>query len=418
MRHFWAISLAFLCWVAAAQADNWPQFRGPLGQGRSAESGLPWKWSSTENVAWKAPVPGDSWSSPIVWEDCVFLTTATDEGQSCRVLAFNRADGNLLWDREVFRQSLLRKEQRNTYATPTPATDGQRVYACFGEGGFAAVDFSGQVVWTNLDYKFYSQHGLASSPIVYRDLVIMARDGSSDGPDKTLGWQKPWDRSYLVALDARSGQQRWRAQRGMSRISHGTPTIWQQGDQHQLVSEAGDVLQGFNLETGERLWSHEVLGEGKVPSTTLGDGLAFTSGGWGGKESIKAFRLGGQGSLGESQLVWEQRQGMPKVPSLVYAAPHLFAVTDGGVATCLDAASGQVRWQRRIGEQFSASPVWADGRVYFTDDAGTTTVVEAGGEYRELAKNRLGERIQASLAAAQGQLFLRTAGHLYCIDAP
>jgi len=191
-------TIAGFCLAVAAtlEAANWPQFRGPTGQGHSSETGLPLKWTTTENIAWRTELPGQSWSSPIVWGERVFVTTATENGASCRVLALDRKSGKILWDKEVFQQVPRRKEGRNSYATPTPATDGERVYACFGDGSFAALNFAGEVVWTNRDYKFYGQHGLATSPILHDGLLIMARDGSSDGEDKKLGWQTPWDQSY------------------------------------------------------------------------------------------------------------------------------------------------------------------------------------------------------------------------------
>lgn len=401
--------------TATSNAENWPQFRGPTGQGHSTETDLPLKWSATENIAWRTELPGQSWSSPIVWGDYVFVTTATDEGESCRVLALDRKSATLLWNKEVFKQVLRRKEGRNTYATPTPAVDGERVYACFGDGTFAALSFSGDIAWTNRSYPHYSQHGLASSLILHRGLLIMARDGSSDGEDKGLGWQKPWDQAFILALDTRTGQERWKARRGLSRISHGVPALWEQDAKVELVSEAGDVVQGFNLETGERLWSSQVIGEGKVPSTVVGEGLVFTAGGWGGRESIKAFRLGGRGNLATNNLAWEQRKGMPKVPSMLYVMPHLFAVTDGGVATCLKAATGEIIWQERLGGDFSASPVSAEGRIYFVSDEGETTIIEAGPGFKVLARNPLGEKVQASPAISQGQIFIRTEKHLFAI---
>ena len=170
-----------------------PRHRRARAGRRTAD--LPLTWSATENIAWKTPIPGESWSSPIVWGDRIFVTTATEGGAKCHVLAIDRASGQIVWNTPVFDQSLRRKETRNTYATPTPATDGKRVYACFGDGSFAAVDFAGKVVWINREHPFYSQHGLGSSPVLYRDLLIMAFDGSNDGDDKELGWQKPWDRA-------------------------------------------------------------------------------------------------------------------------------------------------------------------------------------------------------------------------------
>lgn len=413
--------LALSTLAGSASAENWTQFRGPNCQGRSAETNVPVHWSAAEakNVAWKADIPGEAWSSPIVFGQHVFLTTATDQGASCRVLALDLQTGDILWNREVFRQELGRKESRNSYATPTPATDGKRVYACFGEGSFAALDFQGNPVWTSRDYPFYSQHGLGSSPILYKDLLIMARDGSSDGEDKKLGWQTPWDQAYLIALDTTTGQEQWNAKRGLSRISHGTPAIVTDADgSAQVVSEAGDVVQGFNAETGERLWTSEVIGEGKTPSAVLGNGLVFTAGGWGGKETIKAFRLGGRGSLGESNLVWEQSKGMPKVPSMIFVDPHLFAISDNGVATCLDADAGKIVWQERIGGNFAASPVFADGQIYLVDDQGNTTVIEAASSLRIVAKNPLGEAVQASPAISQGRFLIRTATRLYCFGPP
>ena len=407
--------LAFFLFTVSLSAGNWPQFRGPTTQGRSVETDVPLRWSATNNVLWKTPIPGESWSSPIVWNDRLFVTTATDNGQTCRVLALEARSGRVLWDKAVFQQSPRRKEQRNTYATPTPATDGERVYACFGDGSFAALDFSGDIVWTNRDYKFYGKHGLGTSPILFQGLLIMARDGSSDGEDKNLGWQTPWDQARVLALDARTGQERWQGKRGLSRISHGVPAIWEHDGRAEVVSEAGDVVQGFDAQTGERLWSNSVIGEGKVPSTVLGDGLVFTAGGWGGKDTIKAFQLGGKGELKETQLVWEQKKNMPRGPSLLYVNPLLFSITDGGVAACLKAASGEICWQERIGGNFSASPVFAGSRIYLLSDTGETTVIAAALEFRVLAKNPLGEKCQASPAIAQGRIFIRTAENLFCI---
>jgi outer membrane protein assembly factor BamB len=404
--------------ASALHAENWPQFRGPNQQGHSTEPNVPLHWSATEHVIWKTPIAGESWSSPIVWNDRVFVTTATDSGQSCRVLSLDAKSGRILWDTLVFQQTTGRKEKRNSYATPTPATDGERVYACFGDGSVAALNFAGEVVWTNRSYEFYGQHGLASSPILYRDLLIMARDGSSDGPDQNLGWQKPWDQGRVLALDVRTGKERWQGRRGLSRISHGTPAIWEHDGQAEIVSEAGDVIQGFSFAMGERLWSCDVIGEGKVPSTVLGDGLVFTAGGWGGKDSIKAFRLGGRGDLKETNLIWEQKKGMPRVPSLLYVQPHLFAITDGGVAACLKADTGELIWQERIGGNFSASPVTAAGRLYLLGDNGETTVIAASAEFKVLAKNPLGEKTQASPAISNQRLFIRTAKDLYCIGEP
>ena len=399
-------------------AENWPQFRGPDGQGHSSETSIPTTWSGTNSIAWKTPVPGDSWSSPIVYGRYVIVTTATKNGESCRVLAMDRDSGRILWNTEVFRQVPRRKETRNSYATPTPATDGKRVYACFGDGSFAALDYRGKLLWTNREQPFYSQHGLGTALMLHDGLIIMSRDASSEGPDKKVGWQTPWEKSYVVALDTQTGKERWRTGRGRSRISHGTPVLWRNPKgRPQIVTEAGDVLQGFDPATGSLLWTSDVPGEGKVPSVVLGDGLAFCSGGWGGKEGIKAFRLGGEGSLQQSNLVWEQKRGEPKVPSLLYLEGLLFAMTDTGVATCYEATTGNIVWQERVGGNFSASPVSAGGRIYFVGDNGHTAVLEASRTFRLVSRNPIadGEEVQASPAISQGRFFIRTRSNLWAI---
>jgi len=244
----------------------------------------------------------------------------------------------------------------------------------------------------------------------------MARDGSSEVEPKSLGWQQPWDQAFLVALDTRTGQVRWKAPRGLSRIAHVVPNLWTAPDgRTHVISGAGDVVQGFDALTGERLWTSTNIGEGVVPSIVIGGDLAFTASGWGGRESIKAFRLGGRGDLGESNLAWEQRKGLPRIPSYLFLKPHLYTITEGGVAMCLEAGTGQIVWQERVGGNFSASPVGAEGRIYFLADDGLTTVIEAGPEFRVLARNPLGEKAQASMAVSGGRLYIRTAGHLVCL---
>jgi outer membrane protein assembly factor BamB len=314
MKTFTLIAGLFLT-SAALHAENWPQFRGPTGQGISAETNLPLKWSSTENVAWKTPIPGQSWSSPIVWADRVFLATATDNGVSCRVLCLDRATGSVLWNKEVLRQTTAgRKEGRNSYATPTPATDGKLVFAVFFDGSFAALNFAGDVVWTNRSYPFYSQHGLGTSPILWKDLLIQTRDGSNEGDDKGLGWQRPWDQAYILALDVKTGRERWKGHRGRSRISHGVPAIWEHDGKTEVVSEAGDVVQGFDFQTGGRLWSSEVIGEGKVPSTMIGEGLVFTAGGWAARNPSKPSSLAAAATSRKPSSSGSRRRACRKCP--------------------------------------------------------------------------------------------------------
>jgi outer membrane protein assembly factor BamB len=409
-------SLLLAVVTLGAQAENWPCFRGPTRQGVSLETNLPLEWSATRNVLWRTPIPGQSWASPIVWEGSVFVVTTTDDGVSCRVIAIDRETGKITWDREAFKQTAGHKNDRNSNATPTPCTDGERVYAVFGDGSFAALDFAGRTMWVNRDFPFYGEHGLGTSPILWEDLLIMARDGSHPPPDTSPGWHEPWDQAFLIALDKRSGKLRWKASRGRSRIAHVVPSIWNApGGSTQVISGAGDVVQGFDARSGELVWTSRNIGEGVVPSIVLGDGLAYTASGWGGRESIKAFRLDGKGDLGESNLVWEQRKAMPHIPSFLYLAPYLFTITEGGIAMCLQGETGEVVWQERLSGSFSASPVAAEGHVYLLSDAGETTVIDGGPQFRIVARNSLPEKTQASIAISHGQLFIRSVNNLFCI---
>jgi len=416
-----AIALLLAATVAAAAyGENWPRFRGPTGQGISTETGLATEWSATSNVAWKTPIPGAGWSSPIVWGDRVFVTTGDDGGASFRLIALDRKSGKVLWNTEVLRQEPGFKLSQNSYATPTPVTDGERVYVLAFDGSFAALTMDGSIVWTNRDViKFYSQHGLSASPILYNDLLIATIDHSSRGPDKYVGWQKPWDQSFVVALDTGTGKVRWQAKRGMSRLAHITPQVTTVDGQDQLVSAAGDVVQGFDPKTGERIWTVTSRGEGVVPSIVIGEGLVFTASGFPTHvpegAAIRAVRLGGKGDVTATHIAWQDAQDVPSLPSMLYVKPYLYVITERGVLRCLKAATGETVWRDRLGGNYSASPLWADGRIYFTSEQGTTTVIESGPAFKVIAKNVLGEKCCASPAVSGGQIFIRTEGNLYCI---
>lgn len=411
--------LSILCGVVlaianVALAENWPQFRGPNGQGISAETNLPVKWSATENIAWRVEIPGLGWSSPIIWGDRIFLTTATEGGVGCHVMCLDRASGKVLWDKQVFQQQLKRKEQKNSYATPTPVTDGQLVYAAFNDGSLCALDFDGNIAWINRDVPFYSQHGLGASPIIYEDLLIQPRDASSETGDKYVGWQKPWDKSFILALDKKTGKEKWRGKRGMSRIAHVTPCIWRDGDKAQLISAAGDVVQGHDLASGELIWTSYGAGEGVVPSVVLGDGVVYNATGFT-RTTIRATKLGGKGDVTKTHVLWNQTTGAPTMSSFVLAKGYLFAVKEDGMAVCLDQKTGQVVWKQRLRGQFSPSPIFADGKIYFLSEQGEATVIEPGPQYKPIAVNRVEEECQASFAVSGGQIFLRTGKALYCI---
>lgn len=424
MKGLWRTAFVWVCWQASlaaigtnsALAENWHCFRGPTHQGISHEKDVPIKWSRTANIVWIGPIPGEGWSSPIVFDDHVFVTTATDGGASFGVVCLDRRTGRMLWNKEVLRQKPGHKSPQNSYASSTPVTDGERVYLLASDGGLAAVSITGSVIWTNRDFEYYSEHGMAVSPILYEDLLVIPFDGSSPGPDKTVGWQKPWDKAVILALDKNTGKVRWKGQRGVSRIAHVTPQVLRVNGQDQLVSSAGDVVQGFDLATGKRIWTASNPGEGVVPSIVVGDGLIFVTSGFG-EPTIRAIRTGGKGDITQTHVAWESTEDVPKIPSMLYAKPFLYLITEYGVAKCLKAATGEVIWRKRLGAKYSASPVWADGRIYLLSEKGRTTVLQAGLEYRIISQNELGEKCCASPAISQKHIFIRTEHNLYCIGA-
>jgi outer membrane protein assembly factor BamB len=399
--------LLILAFAVVAAAENWPNFRGPSRQGVATGVDVPLRWTSGENLLWQTEVPGAGWSSPIVWGNRIFLTTATEAGRSCRVLAVDRRNGRVLWNTEVLQQTPTRKEKKNSYATPTPATDGKLVYSVFGDGSIAAVNYSGRVVWTNREHRHYSQHGLGASPVLWRDLLIMPYDGSAEEGDLKVGWQKPWDRSFIVALDKSTGKVRWKGRRGLSRIAHVTPNIVEHAGKPQLVSAAGDVVQGFDLADGELLWSARSQGEGVVPSVVVGDSMVFTSSGFE-KPAVRGIRIGGE-------IAWEQTRGVPKIPSFVYSKGLLFTIAENGIAMCMKADSGEIVWQERVGGEYSASPVLVGERIYLLSEAGETTVLRAGPSFEVIAKSVLEGRFQASPAVADKAIYLRSDTRLYAI---
>ena len=422
----WRIVFFVLIAASNVAAENWPVWRGPTGQGISAEKSLPLHWSATSNVTWKTEIPGEAWSSPIVWDDRVFVTTATQNGAKCHVLCIDRLSGKILWNKEVFEQVTLRKEGKNSYATSTPCTDGERVYAVFGDGSMVAVTFGGDIVWTNREVQFYSRHGLGASPILHRGLLIMPFDGSNrintpgqypnNTPEERLGWQLPWDKSFIAAVDVKTGKRVWTGKRGMSRIGHSTPVILRYDGKEELLSITGDAVQVFNLKSGERLWSVYCQGEGLAPTPAYGDGLVYAASGFE-KTTLRGIRYTGTYDDPQARIAWEERKGVPSQSSLLYVKPYVYAITDGGIASCYKGDSGELIWQERVGGNHSASPIYADGKIYFLSEQGEGVVIENGPEFKVLARNSIGERCQASYAASQNQLFIRSAKNLYCIGA-
>jgi len=392
------------------QAEDWPQFRGPTGQGHATERGLPLEWSETTNIVWKAPVPGLGWSSPTVANGRVWLTTVVESKErrgrmsaSLRALAFDVATGRELVNVEVFRlDDAGYVNPKNSRASPTPIVDGDRVYVHFGAEGTAAISASGEILWaTHLRYE--SQHGNGGSPTLYRDLLIINCDGN--GGD-----------AYVIALDTATGKTRWKTpRRRPADQAYSTPLVITVGEQDQLVSVGAYRAAAYDPLTGQEIWRVS-YGDGfsNVPRPVFGQGLVFIATGFQ-TPALMAIRPDGKGDVTRTHVAWTITRGAPYTPSPLVVGNDLYYVSDTGVLSLADAASGTIVWQQRLGGNYSASPVFADGRIYFQSEEGVTTVIAPGREFRRLASNRLDGATLASMAVSSGSFFIRSQSHLYRI---
>ncbi len=394
---------------ASIAADDWPEFRGPTGQGHSSEAGLALDWSETDNVVWKTPVPGLGWSSPVVADGRVWLTTSVDAdgGGSLRLLAFDTDTGREVINTEVFRVDDTRSPNpKNSLASPTPVIDpaGERIYVHFGAYGTAALTTRGEPVWQT-EFPYISQHGNGGSPVVYDDRLILNIDG--------------YDTAYVVALDTRTGQERWRSSRpDPVSQAYTTPLIIQVGDDDQVVSVAAFRTTAHDPASGEEIWRVGYPnGFSNVPRPVYGHGLVYITTGFQ-TPTLMAVRADGRGDVTRSHVAWRLQRGAPLTPSPLLVGDELYIVTDFGIATCVDAATGDIHWQERLGGNHSASPVFADGRIYFQNEDGVTRVIAPGTDFRLLATNELDGSTLASMAVANGAIFIRTGSHLYRIAAP
>ena len=391
----------------AAQGEDWPQLRGPTGQGHSAEQDLPFEWSESRNVIWKTPVPGLGWSSPVVAGGRVWLTTAMEDqdSMSLRAVAFDVESGREVVKAEVFRiRSDPFLNPKNSYASPTPIVEGDRVYVHFGANGTAALTTSGDIVWkTHLPYA--SQHGSGGSPVLFGDLLIVSCDGH--------------DAAYVVALDKRTGKIRWKTPRRMPfDQAYTTPLVIRVGDQDQVISIGAYRAAAYDPQSGKEIWrvAYPEDGFSNVPQPVYGHGLIYIATGFQ-QPALLAVRPDGAGDVTGTHIAWTLRRSVPYTPSPLLVGEELYLVSDIGIATCLDAKTGKIHWQQRLGGNHSASPVFADGRIYFLNEQGVTTVLAPGQEFRRLATNSLDGWTLASMAISGGAIFLRTHSNLYRIGA-
>ena len=389
---------------AAASAQDWPAFRGPGGQGHSAERDLPLEWAETRNVAWKTALPGLGWSSPVVSSGKVWITTALEQrGVSLRLLAFDVATGRETLNVEVFHLTGARREinPKNSWASPTPIVDGDRVYVHFGADGTAALSTDGTVIWKQ-HFEYASQHGAGGSPVLYGGLLIFNCDGS--------------DAAFVVALDQATGKVKWKTNRRYpSDQAYTTPLVIRTGDRDQVISVGAFRATAYDPLTGKEIWRVSYSdGFSNVPRPVYAHGLVYIATGFQ-QPAMMAVRADGAGDVTKSHVAWKLTRGAPLTPSPIVVGDEFYMVSDAGIASCLDARTGTVIWQQRLGGTYSASPVFADGRIYFLAEQGVTTVIAPGKEFRRLAANSLDGGLLASMAVSNGSLFLRTESHLYRI---
>ena len=391
--------------VEGEGASYWPRWRGPSGQGYVTGTNYTDTWTSTSPVAWRTAVPGRGHSSPIVWKDHIFLTTAKADGAEMWMLAFNRADGKLRWETRVPSTGVEHVYQKNSHASATATTDGERVYASFGTHGLAAFDFSGRIVWHTPVGQLGNYHGSAGSPVLYKDRVFIYQD--HNGPDG----------AFVAAFDAKTGRQLWRTARTQT-VGWGTPIVVRVGARDELVVNSQRRVQAYDPATGAELWSVRGMTAEVIPTPVVGHDLIFCSSGRQGP--TLAIRPGGSGDVTTSHVAWTSPRGSPFVPSPIIHGDLIYLINDlQSILTVLEAKTGTAVYQDRLGEVaregFSASPVAVGDTLFFTNDQGQTFVVAAGREFKLLRVNTLPGTVLASPALVDGTWYWRTDRELIAI---
>jgi outer membrane protein assembly factor BamB len=414
---------------------NWPQWRGPDGQGIAFEKNLPAQWSPAKNLLWKTAIPGRGHSSPIVWGRQVFLTTSiegpvvpgrkpykhmigteeyvhpdwtgSDRRYLLKVISLDHDTGKILWQRTAYNGPVFdHRHRKNTYASATPATDGSYVYAFFGSEGLYCYDFGGGLVW-KVSLGGIPQLGMGpgSSPVLYEDLVIVTAD------------QDAGEGSFIVALEKKTGRQRWRVLR-KARATWATPILVRTTERTELIVSGTETSISYDPATGREFWRCEGVASHAIPSPVAGHGMVFLSAGSRAKRAL-AIRTGGAGDLdGTPNIVWRYGKGTAYVPSPILYGDYLYLMTDAGLLTCMDARTGEVKYEGGrvpVPATFTASPVAFAGKILLTSEDGDTFVVEAGPSHRVLGTNSIGEPVYASPAIAAGKIFIRGEKHLFCI---
>lgn len=413
-------------WDRIALAENWPQWRGPRGDSTSEEQNLPLVWSENRGLAWKAELPGWGASTPAVWNDAIFVTAQEDD--KLLVMRLEAKQGKTVWSRQVDtaqtpRTGNPRTEQKfhqlHNNASPSPVTDGEVVVAHFGNGNLAAFDFDGKELWRHNLQREYGAYtiwwGHANSPVLFGDLVISVcmQDSLAD-----LG--KPPAPSYLVAHDKRTGKERWKSSR-MTKAnaeecdSYTTPLAYKIDDRWELLVMGANQLDSYDPLTGRQIWFLPgIVGGRTITGPTVGHKMAFVTQGM--RKDLLAVKLGGEGEITKRNVVWKESEATPDTCCPVLWRDLLFTISDNGVAKCFDVYTGNQNWKKRLSGDYKASPVAAEGRIYFLNVHGLMTVVAANDRYDKLAENQLDDDTVASPAISNGRMYVRGKKFLYAIE--
>lgn len=418
------------------RAANWPQWRGPDGSGISNEKNLPSEWSPTKNIKWKTAIDGRAHSSPIVWGNRVFLTTAiqgdvvpgakavkhtveggkeflhpdsvgADRKHTFKVIALDRESGKILWQSTAWEGTPYdNRHRKSSYAASTPATDGKLVYAFFGTEGLYAYDFKGNLAWkAQLGNLGTVGMGTGTSPILFDNLVIVQCD------------EENGEASFIVAVDKKTGKEVWKSPRKIQ-VSWSTPLLVRTATRAELITSGTEAVVAYDPATGKELWRHKGVESNAIPSPVANNEMAFLVAGFPAKIAM-AIRLGQNGDLtGTPNVPWTYAKGTAYVPSPILYGDYLYLTTDRGILTCLDARTGEVKYEGGripIPATFTASPVAFEGKILMTSEDGDTFMVKAGPKHEILGTNSVGEPVYASPAIADGRIFIRGEKNLYCI---
>lgn len=402
---------------------QWPQFRGPDGQGRIDQASVPIRWSEEQNVRWKVPIPGLGWSSPVIVDDQIWLTTSTNDGCSLRAVCLHRETGELLRNVEVFQRDQPENvHSQNSHATPTPVIEDDRVYVHFGTNGTACLTrHDGKVIWRNTQLTYKTPHGSANSPVLYNDLLIVCCDGEDkqflaalDKNKGTVAWRRA--RTHMEDAHRKSKAEKNEGRKGLPFIAFSTPLIVESNGTPLLISTPADHVVANRVDSGEEVWWLPYNCFSLVARPVHEDGIVYAIGGLrDGHYAMYAIPVDSRGKLTDDDLVWKRTETIPQCPSPIVKDDRLFLIKDSGIGTCLNAKTGAELWQKRIGGNYRASPIAVGNHVYVTSQKGKTTVLDLADDFKPLATNQLDGVFLASPAAADNCLFLRSDKHLYCL---